>query len=198
MVDLLSVSAPPGATGGWRPLEVTVLVRGDVVPWRYPARRELQFGEWLRDDLHAGIVEPAVHDHDLAILLTKLRLHSVALLGLPADRLFDPVPRTDFAKALLDTVAQWNGEADWQGDERNIALALARVWLSAVSGGIASKDVAAGWAMSRLPPALRPLLAQARMAYLGEAQDDPMALAGGMAAYVRHVRREVETACQAR
>ena len=30
----------------------------DLVPWRHPARRELQFGEWLRGDLEAGIVEP--------------------------------------------------------------------------------------------------------------------------------------------
>lgn len=194
MVDLLSVSAPPGTPGGLRPLEVTVLVRDDVLPWRYPARRELQFGEWLRDDLKAGIVEPAVSDHDLAILLTKLRLHSVALWGPPADRLFDAVPRADFARALRDTVAQWHGEADWQGDERHIALALARVWFSAVTGGIAPKDVAADWALARLPPALQPLLSQARSAYLGEAQDDPVALAAGMAAYVRHVRREVEAA----
>ncbi len=39
--------------------------------WRYPARRELQFGEWLRHDILSGTFEPAVLDHDLAILLTK-------------------------------------------------------------------------------------------------------------------------------
>ena len=43
MVDLLSVSAPPGTEGPLRALEVTVLARGDVVPWRHPARREMQF-----------------------------------------------------------------------------------------------------------------------------------------------------------
>lgn len=194
MVDLLSVSAPPGAPDGLRPLEVTVLVRDEVVPWRYPARRELQFGEWLRDDLRAGRVETAVPDPDLAILLTQLRQRSVALLGPSADVLFEAVPRADFLQALRDTVAQWNGEADWRGDERNIVLALARVWFSWVTGGIAPKDVAADWVIPRLPPALQPLLAQARLAYLGEARDDPMALAAGMAAYVRHVRCEVEAA----
>lgn len=30
--------------------------------------RNVQFGEWLRRDLEAGIVEPALVDHDLAIL----------------------------------------------------------------------------------------------------------------------------------
>lgn len=195
MTDLLTVSAPPGTPGALRPLEVTVLVHADVVPWRHPARRELQFGEWLRDDLQAGIVEPAMPDPDLAILLTKLRQHGVALLGPPAGALFDEVPRADFMQALRDTVAQWNEAADWHGDERNIVLALARVWFSAVTGGIAPKDVAADWALERLPQGLRPVLAHARSAYLGEVRDDPVVLAAGMTAFVRHVRREVEAAC---
>lgn len=192
MTDLLSVSAPPDAPGGLRPLEVTVLVRDDVVPWRYPARRELQFGEWLREDLRAGVIEPAGPDPDLAILLTKLRQHGLALTGPAADTLFDAVPRADFLQALRDTLAQWNEAADWQGDERNIALALARIWYSALTGEISSKDVAATWAIERLPPALRPVLVQARSAYLGDMPDDPSVLAAGMGDLVRHVRREVE------
>ena len=59
----------------------TVVARSEVVPWRYPARRELQFGEWLRHDILPERSEPAVLDHDLAILLTKARQHSLALLG---------------------------------------------------------------------------------------------------------------------
>lgn len=81
MLDLLKVSSPPGDGGTWRPLELTVVARSEVVPWRYPARRELQFGEWLRHDILSGTFEPAVLDHDLAILLTKARQHSLALLG---------------------------------------------------------------------------------------------------------------------
>lgn len=54
MRALLSVSAPPGHDLSLRALEVTLLVKQDVVPWRYPARREAQFGEWLRADLEAG------------------------------------------------------------------------------------------------------------------------------------------------
>ncbi|WP_176455430.1 nucleotidyltransferase domain-containing protein, partial [Klebsiella pneumoniae] len=44
-VDFLEVSASPGQSEALRALEVTIVVYGDVVPWRYPARRELQFGE---------------------------------------------------------------------------------------------------------------------------------------------------------
>lgn len=67
MTDLLSVSAFPGTDAKCRALEVTVLNQADIVPWRYPARRQMQFGEWLRDDINAGVFEPAATDHDLAI-----------------------------------------------------------------------------------------------------------------------------------
>jgi len=192
MTDLLSVSAPPDAAGPLRPLEVTVLVHDDVVPWRYPALRQLQFGEWLREDLLAGMVEPAMPDHDLAIMLTKVRQHSVNLMGPPAAALFDEVPQADLSRALLDTVAQWNDGPDWAGDERNVVLALARIWFSAVTGGIAAKEVAAAWALERLPEGHRPVLAKARSAYLGGVRDDLAAQAGGVAAFVRHVRAEIE------
>ncbi|WP_250664708.1 aminoglycoside adenylyltransferase domain-containing protein, partial [Escherichia coli] len=91
------------------------------------ARRELQFGEWLRHDILSGTFEPAVLDHDLAILLTKARQHSLALLGPSAATFFEPVPKEHFSKALFDTIAQWNAESDWKGDERNVVLALARI-----------------------------------------------------------------------
>jgi streptomycin 3"-adenylyltransferase len=41
----------------------------------------MQLDEWLRRDLRAGIVESPCVGHDLAILLTKIRRHDVALLG---------------------------------------------------------------------------------------------------------------------
>lgn len=192
MLDLLTASAPPGSGGSLRPLEVTVLARDEVVPWRYPARRELQFGEWLRDDILSGTFEPATLDHDLAILLTKVRQHSVALLGPSAATLFEPVPKEDFSKALFDTISQWSSDADWEGDERNIVLALARIWYSASTGLIAPKDVAAAWLSERLPAEHRPIIGKARGAYLGS-EDDDLALRGEeMVAFVRHAKAAIE------
>lgn len=193
MPDLLAASAPPGCAGGKRPLEVTVVAHGDVVPWRHPARRELQFGEWLRRDLEAGIVEPALADHDLAILLTKARQHSVALVGAPASELFEPVPERDFVAALLATVAQWNAEPDWHGDECNVVLALARIWYSAETGRIAPKDVAATWALERLPDAYRPVVAAARAAYLGGEAGAAILSGEPLAAFIGYARRTVES-----
>lgn len=188
MSDLLSISAWPGTSETTRALEVTIVVRDKVVPWRYPPMRELQFGEWLREALLAGEVEAATVDHDLAILLTKVRQHSICLLGLPASKLFDPVPREDFATALADTVVQWKVASDWQGDERNVVLALARIWYSGATGGIASKDTAAAWALDRLPHGHRPVLAAAQAAYLDGKHDGLADRPEEVAAFVHYVK----------
>lgn len=196
--DLLRVSAPPGQSETLRALEATVVVHDDIVPWRYPARRELQFGEWQRADILAGVFEPAMNDHDLAILLTKARLHSIALRGPSADACFDPVPESDLSRALTDTLAQWNMPADWEGDERNVVLALARIWYTASTGSIASKERAADWAIERLPVQHRPLLSEARDAYLGEREDRLTTQADQMEAFVQFVKQEAMSCLAAR
>ncbi|EOH6074932.1 aminoglycoside adenylyltransferase family protein [Burkholderia cenocepacia] len=195
--DLLGASAAPGCSGGMRALEVTVVAHGDGVPWRHPARRELQFGEWLRGDLEAGIVEPPLVDHDLAILLTKARQHGVALVGPPADVLFEPVPARDFVAALRATVAQWEAEPDWRGDACNIVLAIARIWYSAATGAIAPRDVAATWVLERLPDAHRPIVAVARAAYLDGEADAAILSGVPLAEFIGYARRTVESVLSA-
>ncbi len=37
------VSAFPGESETLRAIEVTLVVHDDIIPWRYPAKRELQF-----------------------------------------------------------------------------------------------------------------------------------------------------------
>ena len=187
-MDLLAVSAPPGEQERLRALEVTVLNVHEVLPWRYPPKREFQFGEWLRGNLLRGIFEPVVHDHDLAILLTKVRQNSLPLWGPPAGDLFEPVPREDFNRALSDTITQWNVEADWQGDERNVVLALARVWYSAATGEIAAKETAAAWVASRLPDEHKPILDLARAAYLAGDDRALSARKSEMLAFVRYAK----------
>lgn len=191
LLDLLKISAPPGQHKDLRALEVTVVVRNDIVPWRYPARRELQFGEWLRKDILEGIVEPAVIDADLAILLTQARQHSIALTGSPAEEFFDPVPERDIFKVLGESLKRWNTPADWAGDERNVVLTLARVWYSAATGKIVPKDAAADWVLERLPEEHQSALAEARQAYLGHC-DDRLALRGDQFTdLIALIRREV-------
>lgn len=198
LLDLLEVSAPPGQSETLRALEVTIVVRSDIVPWRYPARRELQFGEWLRRDILAGIFEPAVTDADLAILLTKVRQHSIALAGPSAAYYFDPVPENDLYSVLADTLKLWNSPQDWAGDERNVVLTLARIWYSAETGKIVPKDVAANWVMERLPVEYQPVLLEAWQVYLGHEEDRLASRADRLTEFVLFIKDEVAQLLNAR
>ncbi|GAA4439664.1 ANT(3'')-Ia family aminoglycoside nucleotidyltransferase AadA1 [Ravibacter arvi] len=171
ITDLLKISAPPGESRILRALEVTVVVLGDVVPWRYPAVRHLQFGEWQRKEIIDGIFDLEVSDPDLAILLTKAGQKSIALFGPPAATLFDPIPERDFYAVLSDTLNLWKSPPDWENDERNVVLTLARIWYSAATGMIASKDFASAWALERLPGKHASVLSEAQRAYLGQVED---------------------------
>lgn len=190
--DLLKVSASINDTTGRRPLEITVILYDEVIPWCHPAKRELQFGEWLRSDILAGIVEPAMLDHDLAILLTKVRQYSIPILGATADSLLQAIPSKDFLQALADTVKQWHTKVDWQGDERNIVLALARVWYSVETGEVAPKDTAATWLLQRLPTIYQPILYEAKQAYLGNALENILKDDKRMAEFVYYAKASIE------
>ncbi|OZI44088.1 AadA family aminoglycoside 3''-O-nucleotidyltransferase [Bordetella genomosp. 4] len=196
MSDLLSVSAFPCTDAALRALEVTILAQADVKPWRYPAQRQMQFGEWLREDIKAGVIEPAMMDHDLAILLTKVRRHSVPLYGPAAHEFFDEIPLRDVQRSLSDTLALWNTEADWEGDERNIVLALVRIWYTAMTGDIASKDAAADWALQRLPIEHQKIVMAARDAYLGSGTDNLAAYPRERAELLNHIRSSVRAKLQ--
>ena len=189
--DLLETSASPGESEILRAVEVTIVVHDDIIPWRYPAKRELQFGEWQRNDILAGISEPAMIDVDLAILLTKAREHSVALVGPAAEELFDPVPEQDLFEALNETLKLWNSQPDWAGDERNVVLTLSRIWYTEVTGKIVPKDVAADWAMERLPAQHQPVLLEARQAYLGQKEDRLASRADQLEEFVHFVKGEI-------
>lgn len=191
MRNLLDISRPPGQSKSLRALEVTVVLHDDVRPWRYGPVRQLQFGEWLRDDILAGVFEPPTPDTDLAILLTKVRHSSIALIGPAAHALFDPVPAHDLRRVLSDTLTLWNAPPDWAGDERHVLLTLARIWYSAATGEIAPKHVAADWAIARLPAAHRPVMQAARQAYLGQAPDQLAAQGDRLTALVTRLKQEV-------
>ncbi|HGM6861106.1 ANT(3'')-I family aminoglycoside adenylyltransferase [Serratia rubidaea] len=191
MPALLALSAPPGAADGRRALEVTMLVYAQLVPWRYPPVRELQFGEWQREDIEAGIYEPAQQDADIAILLTKARHASVALVGDEAARLYPAVPPRDLRQTLQDTLALWQESADLLGDERNIILTLARIWYSVVHEAITGKEEAAVWLLPQLPAEHAATLQAARQEYLGLATQDWAAVMPAVEDFVRYAKAQI-------
>jgi streptomycin 3"-adenylyltransferase len=158
------------ASRGPRPVELTTVAESEIRPWRYPPQRDFQYGEWLREELEAGVDPPRpVPDPDLAPLIRMTLLADRPLFGPPPAEVFDPVPDDDFLRAMttcVDDVLRGLDE-----EPRNMVLTLARVWSSVETGELCSKDEAAAWALDRLPEEHRAVLAHARAVYLGEADE---------------------------
>ncbi len=76
---------------------------------------------------------------------------------------------TDIRRAIRESLPGLL--ADTAGDERNVVLTLARMWLTAATGDIAPKGMAAEWAEPQVPPEHRALLKYAREGYLGLIED---------------------------
>ena len=167
---LMRVSGSPTNDGSPRPLEVTLLCRQALVPWHYPPRSELVYGEWLRDEFEQGRIPPAAAEPDLAVVLTTARQQSLALCGPELAALIEPIPEADLRRAMIDSLPGL--VAGLQGDERNVLLTLARMWMTLETGQITPKDVAAAWAEERLPPDHRTTMALARRGYLEGGGDD--------------------------
>ena len=167
---LLKTSGQIGNRDGLRCLEVTVVKLSDIVPWRYPAKIQFQYGEWLREGFEAGLIQETYDDPDLAIILSQINQHSVALIGDDAYSMLDQVPRADLHEAIADSLSSLM--AGINGDERNVILTLARMWATVESGVFLPKDKAAEWAGSFVTKEQRVLLELAASAYRGECTDD--------------------------
>ncbi len=189
---LMQISRKPGNADGVRPLEVTVINRHEVVPWRYPPRQEYMYGEWLRAQFEQGAIPAPEHNPDLAILLAQVRRYNISLYGPAAADVLAPVPMADIRKAMRESLP---GLLDWlKGDERNVILTLARMLLTASTGDFASKDRAAEWAMSGLSAEHAKLLDLTRKAYLGECSDSWEGLEAETASLACHLKNAIEAA----
>ncbi|TVU90647.1 DUF4111 domain-containing protein [Vreelandella titanicae] len=167
--QLMKVSGTIGNAQATRPVELTVISISDVVPWRFPPRAELIYGEWLRDEFEAGHIPKSAYDPDLAIVLKKVVDNSLPLYGINAAEVLEPVPMADIQRAIRDSLPVLLAET--AGDERNVVLTLSRMWLTAATGEIASKDVAAKWAKGQLAKEHAALLDYAKQGYLGNIED---------------------------
>lgn len=167
---LMRVSGSPANDGSPRPLEVTLLCRQALVPWRYPPRSELVYGEWLREEFEQGRIPPAAADPDLVVVLATARQASLALCGPELAELIAPIPEADLRRAIVDSLPALTDGL--RGDERNVLLTLARMWMTLETGEIVPKDVAAAWALERLPQEFQAEMVLARHAYLAGGDED--------------------------
>lgn len=181
--------------GAARPLELTSVVLGDVRPWRDPPRRDLQFGEWLRDDLAAGARLLPEDDPDVPILLAAAQSSHRVLRGAPLESLVDPVPPALVRDGMLGSVPDILEEI--VGDERDTLLVFARMLVTLRTGCIVAKDAAATVVASELDAGDRELMERARDGYLGVAADDWSGAAERVEALVRRLAADVERAGRA-
>jgi streptomycin 3"-adenylyltransferase len=169
--SMMNLSGRRALGGPARPIELVVVVQGEVRPWRYPARCDLLYGEWLRGGYERG--EPASaeeHAPDLAPLLTMVLHGNRPLFWPPPSVLLDPVPSSDLRRAIGAGIPALL--ADLPTDTANVLLTLARIWTTLATGAIRAKDQAADWALDRLSPDARPALRHARAVYIDGLPDD--------------------------
>jgi streptomycin 3"-adenylyltransferase len=166
---LLDVSGRRARVFPGRPVELVVVVGLDLHPWRHPPTCDFLYGEWLRDDYLAGRVPRREVMPDLAILLRMARDADDTVTGAAAAVSLPRVPWDDVVRAGRHGVPGLL--ADLRGDEANVLLTLARVWHTGVTRSLVRKDVAADWALARLPEEGRAAMARARGVYLGEEPD---------------------------
>jgi predicted nucleotidyltransferase len=191
LVDgLFEISGAKARRGPARPVELTVVVQSEVRPWRYPPRGEFLYGEWLRDEFERGETPSPAPNADLAPLITMVLLGNTPLYGPPPREVLDPVPAGDLDRAIVAGVPGLLADLEW--DTRNVILTLARIWTTLATGEIRSKDAAADWALDRLPPQHRPVLARARAIYLGAEQERWDDLLPQIRPHVEYVARAIE------
>ena len=125
LVDgMRTLSIPPGRLADGRPLELTIAVHSDIRPWRFPPRRDFQYGDWWRAEFEAGELEPSgsPDDPDLAILITIAVMGDAPLLGPPPADVFDPVTAADLEQAMLSSIDEFFAKFDT--DTANTLLVL--------------------------------------------------------------------------
>ena len=192
LVDrLLAISGRPSPGAPWRRVELTIVVEGEVTPWRYPPTFDFQYGDWLRSEFEGGNVEPWPTKlmPDLALLITMAILADTPLLGPPPRQVFDPVPKGDLTRAMLAGIDPLRSSL--HSDTRNVLLTFARIWSTLATGTIRSKDAAADWTLARLPAAHRPVLVRARAIYLGQQSEGWDDLEDTLDAHVEYVVGEI-------
>jgi predicted nucleotidyltransferase len=190
---LLAISNRDGIPGFERPIELTIVVQPDIRPWRYPPPIDFQYGEWLRDRFERGALAPERPTNpDLTIVLQAALRASRALVGPPAADVLDPIPPADLVRAMTDELDSLL--ADLDTDTCNVILTLARIWTTAATGEIRSKDAAADWVLDRLPPDHRPVLARSRAIYLGDEDDRWDDLHNRIRPFVDHLIAEIRRA----
>ena len=186
---LLDVSGSQASTPG-RPVELAVIDQHQLEHLAPEPMVEFQYGEWLREDYLAGHVPERGPAPDVVVLLDTVHRHGRAIVGPAAISAVPPVSRDLLIGA---SVAGKAGLLDdLHGDERNVLLTFARRVVTAETGHVVPKDVAADSVASRVTGG--DLLLDAAADYRGEALIDWSARSDDATACIRELIDLVDAA----
>lgn len=150
------------------PIEMTIVVKSEINPWRYPPKFDFQYGDWLRTTFESGHIEPWSEKEmpDLALLITQVLLAHKVLFGQAPEKLLCKIPYGDFLAATKNAVNHLI--ADLHSDTRNVLLTYARIWKTIETNMLCSKRDAATWVIARLPEQYQPVMKRAYAICIGE------------------------------
>lgn len=167
---LLQISVPVGHASA-RALEITILDKNNITALQPPYPYQLQYGEWLRDELLNGAQLNSQYDPDISILLKQAQLQHVTILGPDLNHWLPTISHKQVKDALLETypeiIAHWKDDQD----ERNQILALCRIAYTLNKKTIVAKDVAARWFLQYLNQEDQTLLQLIIDEYRGEGDE---------------------------
>lgn len=155
-----------------RPIEMTIVVKTEVTPWRFPPKFDFQYGDWLRCEFESGKIEPweTKEMPDLALLITQVLLANKILWGEKPERLLSKVPYRDFMFATIETLEGLM--TDLHSDTRNVLLTLARIWCTLKTDQIRSKSDAATWVIPQIPETYQLVMKRAKAICIGEEKEN--------------------------
>jgi streptomycin 3"-adenylyltransferase len=116
----------------------------------------------------------------------------VPLFGPSAADVLDPVPVADVVRACVAEVPEVLEDLD--SDTTNVLLTLARAWYTATTAQIVPKDIAADWAIDRLPPQDRGVMAHAKAANFGTQEEDWEPVQAMLPAVAAHLTEHIASA----
>jgi len=150
------------------PIEMTLVMKSEVNPWRYPPRFDFQYGDWLRPEFESGNINPwpTKEMPDLALLITQVLLASKTLWGLEPHQLLCTIPYRDFITAMVQGLEEL--KVNLNVDTCNVLLTYARVWRTAETDTIYAKPAAADWVINRLPTEYQAVMKRAKAICVGE------------------------------
>jgi streptomycin 3"-adenylyltransferase len=168
---LLKISGIYAVSKELKPIELTIVVKSQINPWRYPPSFDFLYGDWMRQDFESGNVEPwhTKELPNLALVITQLLLSNKIAFGPDPSVLLDPVPYDDFMRAITQEIDSILKDIEW--DTRNVLLTLARIWSTVETDLIRSKTDAADWTIDKLPKKYEPILVRAKLILLDQQRE---------------------------